>query len=192
MALKAIGSRGDWFATIEGERVPCVWSWWLTGNHYLDPRIEAEQAAGFTVVPKNEAAPTINIPTSEEDREWTEGKSKLVAHLRKERATGLAQAKKDQSIRLHGRLMCERCGMDPVQVYGGPHGVACIEVHHHSVQVENMAETHRTKLEDLKCLCANCHRVVHRLLKLEIDDPRPITANSKSFAAEGVRAPDGA
>ena len=60
--------------------------------------------------------------------------------------------------------------MDPVEVYGGPHGVACIEVHHHSVQVENMAETHRTKLEDLKCLCANCHRVVHRLLKLEIEN----------------------
>jgi 5-methylcytosine-specific restriction protein A len=52
--------------------------------------------------------------------------------------------------------------MDPVTVYGGQHGPACIEVHHHSVQVEDMAETHRTKLEDLQCLCANCYRVVHR------------------------------
>jgi len=43
MTLKAIGSRGDWFATIEGERVACAWSWWLTGNHYCDPGIEAEK-----------------------------------------------------------------------------------------------------------------------------------------------------
>jgi 5-methylcytosine-specific restriction protein A len=152
------------------------------------PCFRVLQAAGFTIVPKDEAVPTISIPTSEEDREWTEGKSKLVAHLRKERASGLAQAKKDQFVRLHGRLTCERCGMDPVEVYGGPHGVACIEVHHHSVQVENMIETHRTKLEDLKCLCANCHRVVHRFLKLEINNPRPITANSKSITSE-VRTP---
>jgi 5-methylcytosine-specific restriction protein A len=78
--------------------------------------------------------------------------------------------------------------MDPVEVYGGAHGVACIEVHHHAVQVDHMFEAHGTKLEELKCLCANCHRVVHRLLKLEIDDPRPASANSKSVSAEDVRA----
>ena len=130
------------------------------------------QAAGFIIVPKNEVAPPKSIPASNEDQEWTEGKPRLVAHLRKERASGLAQAKKDQFVRLTGRLTCERCGMDPVEVYGGEHGLVCIEVHHHSVQVENMTEVHRTKLEDLQCLCANCHRVVHKLLKMEIDDPR--------------------
>lgn len=35
--LKATGRRGDWFATINGEEVPCAWSWWLNGMHYFDP-----------------------------------------------------------------------------------------------------------------------------------------------------------
>ena len=82
--------------------------------------------------------------------------------------------------------------MDPVEVYSGAHGVVCIEVHHHLVQVESMTDTHRTKLEDLQCLCANCHRVVHRLLKLEIDHPRPTSTNSKNLAAEGAGTPDDA
>ena len=31
--------------------------------------------------------------------------------------------------RQYGQLRCERCGLDPVSAYGGPHGEACIEVH---------------------------------------------------------------
>jgi hypothetical protein len=126
--------------------------------------------AGFSIVPKNEDVQPIDLPSSSEDRQWTEGKPRLIAHLRKERASGLAQAKKDWFFRTHGRLICERCCMDPVDVYGGPHGTACIEVHHHAVQVEQMAGAHQTKLEDLQCLCANCHRVEHRLLKLALED----------------------
>jgi 5-methylcytosine-specific restriction protein A len=59
--------------------------------------------------------------------------------------------------------------MDPVEVYGGPHGSACIEVHHHAVHLEDMAEAHQTRLEDLQCLCGNCHRVEHKLLKLALE-----------------------
>src|SRR5215471_9882433 len=50
----------------------------------------------------------------------------VITHLRKERASGLAQAKKDWFVRTHGRLLCERCGMDPIKMYGGLHGAACI------------------------------------------------------------------
>jgi 5-methylcytosine-specific restriction protein A len=123
--------------------------------------------AGFSIVPKGEALQAVVLPASSEDRQWTEGKPRLIAHLRKERASGLAQAKKDCFVRTHGKLRCERCGMDPLEVYG-EHGTVCIEVHHHAVHVEDMTETHQTKLEDLQCLCANCHRVVHRLLKLAL------------------------
>jgi predicted HNH restriction endonuclease len=94
-----------------------------------------------------------------------EGRPKLMQHLRRERAAGLASAKKASFIREHGKLFCELCSMDPVATYGEFDGPACIEVHHHSIQVENMGENHRTKLKDLQCLCANCHRIVHRQLK---------------------------
>lgn len=126
--------------------------------------------AGYDIVPKNQTVQVIDIPVSTEDRLWTEGKPRLIAHLRRERASGLAQAKKELFLRTHGHLTCEHCGIDPVQVYGGLHGAACIEVHHQAVQVENMAEAHQTKLEDLQCLCANCHRVEHRLLKQRSDE----------------------
>jgi hypothetical protein len=35
--------------------------------------------------------------------------------------------------------------MDPLEIYGGLHGTACIT----AVRVEEMAETHQTRLEDL-------------------------------------------
>lgn len=127
------------------------------------------ERAGLTIVPKNKDVQLIDVPASLEDRQWTEGKPRLIAHLRKERASGLAQAKKDWFVRIYGRLTCERCGMDPVEIYGGLHGTACIEVHHYSVQVGDMAEAHQTRLEDLQCLCANCHRVEHKLLKLTLE-----------------------
>ena len=40
-------------------------------------------------------------------------------------------------------------------------GLDFIEVHHAEVSVAAMVEGHRTKLSDLQCLCANCHRLVH-------------------------------
>ena len=65
-------------------------------------------------------------------------------------------------------------------------GPACIEVHHQAVQVENMAEAHQTKLEDLQCLCANCHRVEHRLLKQRSDESLSSPPQQSGYAS-GVR-----
>lgn len=119
--------------------------------------------AGFPVVPKGETT-VYEVSFTNEDRVWTEGRPKLVQHLKKERGAGLSAAKKAAFVRENGRLFCEKCGLDPVKTYG-EHGAACIEVHHHVTEVANMGEGHETKLDDLQCLCANCHRVVHRELK---------------------------
>jgi 5-methylcytosine-specific restriction protein A len=35
-------------------------------------------------------------------------------------------------------------------------------VHHRTTAVAKMNGTTRTRLSDLQCLCANCHRLVHR------------------------------
>lgn len=128
---------------------------------------EVLEGAGFMIVPKGEPTPAPDPQLSNEDRVWAEGNVKLTKHLRKERASGLAKAKKAQFRGEHGYLFCERCQLDPIEIYGEA-GEACIEVHHHTVQVFEMSESHRTELKDLQCLCANCHRVVHRLLKQEI------------------------
>lgn len=123
------------------------------------------RSAGFAIIGKNESTPPSTPALSDEDQTWAEGKIKLVAHLVRERAKGLAQAKKSQFKREHGKLYCERCGLDPVAEYKTNHAEACIEVHHHDVHVRDMPEQHRTTLESLQCLCANCHRLVHKVLR---------------------------
>ncbi len=129
------------------------------------------RSAGFAIVPKDERPPEVPSSLSESDQEWAEGKKKLVAHLVKERARGMARAKKSQFRRLHGKLYCERCHLDPVEKYGTLFAEACIEVHHNDVHVRDMSEKHRTKLDSLQCLCANCHRLVHMELRESINDP---------------------
>jgi predicted HNH restriction endonuclease len=39
-----------------------------------------------------------------------------------------------------------------------------------------MGEQHKTTLDQLRCLCANCHRVLHRKLKAQIVDRIPTNA----------------
>lgn len=109
---------------------------------------------------------TINDAGAEEnkppiDAEYREGTVKLKAHLRKERAWGLAKAKRTDFLAKHGRLFCERCKLDPTESFGPKHGASVIEVHHAATMVSGMKANHRTKLDDLQCLCANCHRLTH-------------------------------
>ncbi|OKP81391.1 hypothetical protein BTE77_00020 [Ensifer adhaerens] len=105
------------------------------------------------------------IPT-EEEKFWIEGNPKIVSHLVRERQTGLAKLKREEFMSIHGRLFCEDCGLDPTERYGKDAGAACIEIHHHRTHVAEMQPGHQSVTSDLKCLCANCHRVLHRKLAL--------------------------
>ena len=119
--------------------------------------------AGFQIVKKGD---TDNLHFSANHKDtWAEGGQRLVTHVRNERARGLSQAKKDAFRAEHGKLFCERCHLTPTDAYGQAHGDACIEVHHAVVQVAAMSAEHVRHLEDLQCLCANCHRVVHSELR---------------------------
>jgi 5-methylcytosine-specific restriction protein A len=106
------------------------------------------------------------MPLTDEERRWVEGSLKVAKHLRRERKAGLADAKKAEFTIRNGRLYCERCTIDPVKEYGTEAAIACIEVHHAKVQVADMDEGHETSLDDLECLCANCHRLIHRQMAL--------------------------
>ena len=128
------------------------------------PCFKAITAAGYLIAPKNTLVKSDEAPPNPDDLKWVEGHPRLVTHLRRERGSGLAPAKKAVFIREHGRLLCERCGLDPAEVYGFDIGDACIEVHH-KLPLADMQPGHNTQLEDLLCLCANCHRIIHRELR---------------------------
>lgn len=139
---------------------------------------ELLEKAGLWIVPKAEgtrrplsgpvrkAVELSDLTLTEEELSWIEGNPKIVSHLKRERAPGLAQRKRTEFIAMHGKLYCEDCMFDPIEKYGHVVGSACIEVHHHRVHVAAMSPGHRTTTDDLKCLCANCHRVLHRKLTL--------------------------
>lgn len=110
---------------------------------------------------------------SDEDREWAEGNPRLVTHLKRERRADMGTAKRRQFRDQHGRLFCERCNLDPIELFEDVDGEACIEVHHNEVAVADMAPDHKSKLSDLQCVCANCHRILHRKLKSKISQTTP-------------------
>ncbi|MDU9393536.1 hypothetical protein [Pseudomonas sp. zfem002] len=140
----------------------------ITPAHFTAGRdtvcFELLEEAGYRIVPKDECVPVPDLSIEAEELQWAEGNPRLVTHLRKERSPGLAKAKKAAFIRQYGRLYCESCQLDPAHTYG-EHGTACIEVHHYKTQVAQMEKGHSTSLDDLRCLCANCHRVEHRRLR---------------------------
>jgi hypothetical protein len=99
------------------------------------------------------------------DEHYEEGSQKLKQHLARERYPGLAIRKRDDFIQRNGKLCCERCKLDPTDVYGVEFGNAVIEVHHAATMVGEMGANHLTRLDDLQCLCANCHRLTHAELR---------------------------
>jgi 5-methylcytosine-specific restriction protein A len=128
--------------------------------------------AGFRIVVKNTTSD--ELPRDQEkalvnDLEWREGDLTLRTHLQRERKPAASHAKREEFRRTHGRLFCERCGLDPVELFGAVEGEACIEVHHETVHVKDMTNLHSTTLDDLKCLCANCHRFVHKMIRPKSD-----------------------
>ncbi|MDT3377408.1 hypothetical protein RNI52_08755 [Labrys neptuniae] len=134
---------------------------------------EILEAAGWSIIPKGSTA---NTPNASElaDYEWLEGDARRRAHLRRERHPGVVRAKKAQMRRLYGKLFCEECGLDPVIQFGAD-GEACIEVHHNTTEVAQMTPSHVTRLSDVQCLCANCHRIRHRRMKNGLPTKIPAT-----------------
>lgn len=131
---------------------------------YGDPCFQLIEAAGYPIVSKTDPTPNGRDPI-DPDLAAAEGNQKLVKHLKRERKPALAAAKRRAMVEELGHLACERCDVVPSQLLG-PHGDAVIEVHHANVQVADMAQGHVTRLADLQCLCANCHRIVHRELAI--------------------------
>ncbi|MBZ2207161.1 HNH endonuclease [Massilia soli] len=121
------------------------------------------RAAGFRIIRKDEPTPDSELDI--EEGEWEEGRQVIRSHVARERASGLAKAKKAQFVRLYGVLRCEECGLVPTEHYSTALAESCIEIHHAETLVSEMSTDHKTKLEDLQCLCANCHRLIHRQMR---------------------------
>ena len=90
----------------------------------------------------------------------TEGRKKLLIHIRRERNYKIVKKKKERVLNETGKLSCEVCNFDFVSLYGELGNGFC-EVHHKN-PLSKVAKETQTKLEDLAIVCSNCHRMIHR------------------------------
>lgn len=105
----------------------------------------------------------LDVGMSENDYAFPEGKVMLEIHLHRERNARLVKEAKRIFQKEHdGQLFCEACGFNFFEVYGDI-GKEYIEAHHLMKPVSSMKDGDVTKIEDLAMLCANCHRMVHRI-----------------------------
>ena len=83
------------------------------------------------------------------------------------------------AIHLHG-YKCQACGFDFANTYGEL-GRNFIEVHHINPLSEQNGEQIVNPTTDLVCLCANCHRMVHRNRKqvLTLEELRGLLRDNK-------------
>lgn len=124
---------------------------------------------------RKSARPTTKLPVLEptdEERGWLEGNPRLAEHLVRERHGGVAATFKAEFRVTHGRLFCQRCTQDYVGLYEDEAiAEACFEVHH-TTPIAKMQPGHVTTREQLRLLCANCHRATHRELAREASAAR--------------------
>ena len=93
--------------------------------------------------------------------EFPEGRVLTRLHKERERDRNAVRRKKAKVLAAVGKLMCEVCDFDFASHYG-PLGAGFAECHH-KVPLADLAEGHSTRLSDLAIVCANCHRMLHRI-----------------------------
>ncbi|WP_454714576.1 HNH endonuclease [Caulobacter segnis] len=105
---------------------------------------------------------TVALVPTDEERGWMEGNPRVAEHLVRERS-GTLPAQFKAAFRIdHGKLFCQQCAGDFLDLYEeAAIAEACFEVHH-TIPVSQMPEGHVTTFDQLRLLCANCHRATHR------------------------------
>ena len=81
----------------------------------------------------------------------------VTSHLRRERSRYLATERK-----IHDKYTCQVCGMRFKDIYGEL-GEDFAEAHH-IIPLSKLRGSVKTRIEDLRTACANCHRMLHRMV----------------------------
>jgi len=89
-----------------------------------------------------------------------EGQRALYLHYKIERKNKIITLAKTLALRNNKELRCEVCGFSFFEHYGD-RGKNFIEGHHiNPLGLED--ESIETKIEDIRLVCSNCHRMIHR------------------------------
>lgn len=140
--------------TAGGKMDEVVW------NEFAEDRPRLERTAAAIRKAISQPAEEAEAPIPE-DEEFPEGRLLTRLHQRKERSAKLVAKKKEEVLKGTGAPSCEVCGFDFETEYGaiGNGFAEC----HHKKPVSELDPGTKTKLSDLAIVCANCHRMLHRV-----------------------------
>jgi 5-methylcytosine-specific restriction endonuclease McrA len=139
----------------------------------VNPQLIARAADFFEDVAR--AQPGImERDTNREVYPRIENRKVVISHLRRERSGYLATERKN-----HDDYKCQVCGMRFEEVYGKL-GERYAEAHH-IVPLGKLKGEVKTTIEALRTVCANCHRMLHKMKgeRGDMDKLRAIIANHK-------------
>lgn len=105
---------------------------------------------------------------SEDSIYFEEGKKGYVKHAKYERNQGLIKLAKKRFTVKYGSLFCEVCGFSFDKHYG-KRGQDFIEAHH-DVPVSQLGLNATSNINDIRMVCSNCHRMLHRKDWLTVDE----------------------
>lgn len=109
----------------------------------------------------------------EEEYEASEGKILTRMHKVRERDSKIVRIKKESVLSKTGLLQCEACGFDFNKSYGvlGYGFAEC----HHDKPVSELDPGEKTQIDDLRIVCSNCHRMMHRAKPwLKVEDVKEL------------------
>lgn len=133
------------------------------------PKLASAVAAIRRHVLAPEQTQALAVAVDDED-DAPEGRLLMRVHRSHERSSTLRARKKALALATTGALRCEVCELDFSERYGA-RGEGYIECHH-TVPVSQLRPGHRTKLDELALVCANCHRIIHRGSLITVADLR--------------------
>lgn len=127
-------------------------------------------------------AASVESTTSISNKTYEEGKLVLKQHLQRERNSQVIKDAKRNFLQENGCLFCEICEFDFEQFYGIL-GRNIIEGHHIK-PVAEMVDGDETKIEDIMMVCANCHRVIHKNIEVDLNEfKKAIALKMNSFCS---------
>jgi hypothetical protein len=100
------------------------------------------------------------VASQDDESSFPEGKQAYRLHLLRERDSAFIRRLKRRRQREAGGLCCEACHFCFESFYG-EHGSGFIEAHH-TIPVSRIPRGYKTKASDIKLVCSNCHRMLHR------------------------------
>lgn len=132
----------------------------IVWNRYVSRSSELDRVTTTISALVSSVGSGLSKEAIEEEEEAEEGRILTRAHRYRERDGKFVKRKKEGVLRKQGELRCEACGFDFAAMYGG-HGTAFIECHH-ATPLSQLGVGEKTKVSDLRLLCSNCHRMIHR------------------------------